>query len=816
MASIKFDITGDNSGFLNVMSQVQSSVQRTSKTIEELGKSFNVDGIENQMVALNKVIRDNEDVIAKSKDNIARWMADAVEALKGNDKGLFDTIQKDISEEIVKVRELTEETKQYQSVLMTLQGIDGSLSIGETAPMLFNSEEEFRHVEELRDGIEQLKLTIAGFDGSEADLQGLRSQLSGMKSELRECELSAAKNAAALGEGGKQAAEASTKFYRLSAAVDEQRSSVTDLANRMNEAASALEKAKLGGNTEEIDNATIMYDQLAESLQGAKMHLINLEQEQEAAKRGFSGDPTQGIRTQLRVLTQQIAELTLQYRSLSDEEKNSATGRDMQAKLEALISKAGDLRDAMDDVNRAIQATASDTKNFDALAGGINVVTSAFGGVTGAAAMFGVKQEELMDIQAKLQASLAISNALSVIQNNLQKESALMLGIANVQRKASAIAIGLETAAKGKGTIATVAATAAQAAFNAVAKANPYVLLASAVASVVGAFALFASGSKKAAEAEKKLQEEKERHAKELDELKRKEEEHANMIGGKYSSSLSELMYTYKKLQNEYSNLKSKHEKTQWIKDNASEFKKLGVSVNTVDEAEKVLVDNTEIMVEAFKYRAQAAAAAAEAMNAYTEAAKLEFEKEEHIKKVSKQWKDGDKYNGDITRYGLQEGKDFNWDRKGDGAILTAAGAAKANAEAAKLSAETMGYDKKIAKLNEEAEKWIKKQQEAEEKINDLLDGAKILQTKNDVKTTKDTKDDELSKLEENQRKYAEKLKQVETERSRAVKDMEFSTRQAEIDAMDDGMEKSLAQITLNFQKQEEAIKRGYEDLKQK
>ena len=103
MAAIKFDITADDSGFVSVMSQVQSNVQKTAKVVEELGKNFNVDGIENQMVALNQVIRENEAVIAKSKDNISKWMADAVQALNANNKGTFDTIQNDITDEITRI-----------------------------------------------------------------------------------------------------------------------------------------------------------------------------------------------------------------------------------------------------------------------------------------------------------------------------------------------------------------------------------------------------------------------------------------------------------------------------------------------------------------------------------------------------------------------------------------------------------------------------------------------------------------------------------------------------------------------------------------
>lgn len=823
MAAIKFDITADDSGFVSVMSQVQSNVQKTAKVVEELGKNFNVDGIENQMVALNQVIRENEAVIAKSKDNISKWMADAVQALNANNKGTFDAIQQDINDEIAKVRELTEETRNYQSVLMTLQGMDGAPSIGETAPMLFNTEEEYRHVEELRDGIENLKLTIANFDGSESDLQGLRTTLSGMKDELRQCELNAAKNAAALGEDGKRAAEASTKYYKLTAAVDEQLGVVADLSNRLNQAADAKSKAMASGDTAQIDAATIKYDNLAESLQGAKMHLINLEQEQENAKQGFDGDPTQNIRTQLRQLTVDIAALTIEYHNMSDDEKRSAAGRELQAKLESLTKKAGDLRDTMEDVNRAIKATASDTRNFDSLAEGINVVTSSFGAVTGAAAMFGVKQEDLLDIQAKLQASLAISNALSVIQNNIQKESALMLGIATIQRKAATIATNLETAAKSGNTIATWAATAAQAAFNAVAKANPYVLLASAVITVVGALASFVVGSRKATEAQQAQQEATERQAQAEEELRRKQEEHTNMISGKYSSTLSDLMVTYKRLQTQYGELKTTHEKTEWIKDNANEFKKLGVSVNTVDDAERVLVSNTEIMVQAFQYRAQAAAAAAEAMEAYTEAARLEFEKQDHIKKVGSQWKENDIYHGDVSRYGLQEGRDFTWNN-GDGAKLTAEGARRANESAARLSADYMQYDKKIADLNAQAERWIQKQQEAESKIQELMRSAHVLTTHsgsgngrngNGNSGSGNDKED-LAQLEKERAEYEEKVRQIGVERERAIKDMEFSTRQAKIDAMEDGTEKTIKQLALDFEKQKEAIKRGYEDLKQK
>ena len=64
--------------------------------------------------------------------------------------------------------------------------------------------------------------------------------------------------------------------------------------------------------------------------------------------------------------------------------------------------------------------------------------------------------------------------------------------------------------------------------------------------------------------------------------------------------------------------------------------------------------------------------------------------------------------------------------------------------------------------------------------------------------------------------KYSESLRKQEQTRRRAAEDMEKETRQAEIDMMRESTEKELAQYKLDFDKKELAIRRGYEDLKQK
>lgn len=75
-----------------------------------------------------------------------------------------------------------------------------------------------------------------------------------------------------------------------------------------------------------------------------------------------------------------------------------------------------------------------------------------------------------------------------------------------------------------------------------------------------------------------------------------------------------------KQLQQEWKNLKTTAEKNQWIKDNKSEFDKLGVAVNDVTDAENIFVNNTKAAIEALRLRAKAAAAQKLAAEQYEKA----------------------------------------------------------------------------------------------------------------------------------------------------------------------------------------------------
>ena len=252
----------------------------------------------------------------------------------------------------------------------------------------------------------------------------------------------------------------------------------------------------------------------------------------------------------------------------------------------------------------------------------------------------GGETEKLQKAIAQLILIQTASAASVKIINALQAQSALMLSVRKVQEAALAAAISIRTAAEGRGVIATKAATVAQAAFNAVAKANPYVLLATAVIAVGAALYAFASSSDEATEAEKKRQ-------KELENSKRKTEMMED-IQKSYTSTLAstyaQLMTKYTQLQTSYKSLTSDMQRVQWIKIHQKELDELGLKVNDVKDAENVFNNNTNAIVEAFKARAKSAALAAKAAALYSKQLELE-----------------ENYNNAYSKKAVKAGDTTNW-----------------------------------------------------------------------------------------------------------------------------------------------------------
>lgn len=377
----------------------------------------------------------------------------------------------------------------------------------------------------------------------------------------------------------------------VTGAITVQRGIVRDLEKQYRDLEKTLKKAAPG---QPKFQASAQLEALKKELDAEKDGLEELTKQQRELK--VTAENTDvSLRQQLRNVREEIATLLLAYRSLTDQEKQTAQGKELARHIDELTERAGNLNDAMSDTAQGIRNAASDSRGFDQLAGGIQLVVDGFGLATAGAQVLGLSEAELIEVQTQLQTALVASNALTSMQVNLQKQSALMQGVNNIQTKAAATAENIRTWAVGRGVIATTAATIAQSAFNAVAKANPYVLLAGAVISVVGALYAFVKGS----EAAKKAEEE---HQKQLEKTRKEHEDFVRMI----SSTAGEQIASFIKLKQAWEKLgDSFDKKKKFITDTKDEWRKLGKEINSVNDMETIFRQHSKDMLSAIILRAE-------------------------------------------------------------------------------------------------------------------------------------------------------------------------------------------------------------------
>lgn len=221
-------------------------------------------------------------------------------------------------------------------------------------------------------------------------------------------------------------------------------------------------------------------------------------QEKETSETNKASVAHKSLKQELKETTQRLAEL-------------SKEGKKGSVEYNELAQKAGVMRDAMDDANNAIKHLASDTADLDAVMSAASLGTGGFTAVTGAMDLMGVSTDDVAEAQRKLQGAIAITTGVQSIQNALQKESALMLKVHNVQMTYATQKEIILRAARMQGVTVTKAQVAAQAALNTVMKANPVVLLLTALAGLAVVVGKIVSKTKEQAEAQREANEEMEK-----------------------------------------------------------------------------------------------------------------------------------------------------------------------------------------------------------------------------------------------------------------------------------------------------------------
>lgn len=475
--------------------------------------------------------------------------------------------------------------------------------------------------------------------------------------------------------------------------------------------------------------------------------------QQEGAARSMSN-----YRRQLSLIMKEIQDLTINYRAMSSEMKNSDLGREAALKISELTKKAGEYKDAILDAQQSISAIASDTAVWDATKQGIQALSGALQGVAAAGILSEKSTEGLVKVIAKLKAIEGATNAVIQVGNALQKQSALMMGVARVQSAALTKAKTLEAAA-------TTKATVAQKAFNLVAKANPYVLLATAALAVISALVIFTRRTKEATKAQ-------EEENKKIEEGKKRFEDYKSTVG----SAVGNVVGKFKALQRSYQDLSGEMEKQKWIEKNKTAFEQLGLKIQSVNDADRIFNEQSEQVIKALKARAKAAALQSMYEKEYQKQIEAEIEAQEILNNAkNKNVKKSGGWQDDWTKAGLGKGDYKSFSSPGSPTVggsgattyeLTPEGEAKMKAYYEKLGKEAgdslvTQASNSIALLEQ---KWIDAEKDAateSSKVQDLLtDGTKTTTTggskpETPYKNQLDILKQQKSELEE-QKKYIE------------------------------------------------------------
>lgn len=268
-----------------------------------------------------------------------------------------------------------------------------------------------------------------------------------------------------------------------------------------------------------------------------------------------------GLKQELRELKDQMAAMEM-------------AGTANSEAYNQLRNRAVELTGAINAVNDQIKNMEPPTAVFDSIMGGLQGIAGGFELWQGAMGLLNIESGEFEKIQAKVQSAMAIINGLTAWANVLDKDKAFMTG--------------LNTAAQSKNIIVSKTAIVVQKILNAALSANPIFLLVTAILAGAAALGVWLTSTKEATE-----------------EQKRNNEVHNKAIDG-YVKEKTELESLSSKIK---AGTSSREDQSKMIDILTQKYGENYVSGKSVQELEKIFVDNTAAFVEAAMKRAEAQAA---------------------------------------------------------------------------------------------------------------------------------------------------------------------------------------------------------------
>lgn len=295
----------------------------------------------------------------------------------------------------------------------------------------------------------------------------------------------------------------------------------------------------------------------------------------------------------------------------------------------------------------------------------------------------------------------------------------------------------------------------------------------------------------------------------EQDVLNKSVQEYNNHLADAYSESgrqasiISQLSTEWRKLGNDFSG------KKKFIDANKEAFRELGIEVNSVKDAENLLVNNTGNFIAAIKFRAKSIAGQSTLQKLYAEQQMLE-EKIQMGKKVAE------------ARAKIPTADDVNEADRRNRTLATMTpeerGYRDNKVTAGDIAEERAQQMLKGVKLNEVRLNVIEKQisrtaqsvWKDTQEYKKLMDNSGFKPSKTDQPSV--NVEDEALKRRQQQAKLDELLDKQDQENRRRAQERENLDCQAEIDTLDEGAEKKLKQLNLNHEKELQQLEQEKKD----
>ena len=286
--------------------------------------------------------------------------------------------------------------------------------------------------------------------------------------------------------------------------------------------------------------------------------------------------------------------MALTRKELQQLETLQATGTTLTAeqrqRYNDLNLAMGQMRDIQGDISARTKILADDYRNMtftmEGVKLGVNIMTS----LQSVTALLGGENEELQKAMAKVVATQQILNTITQIQQQLNKDSTIMVGLRIIKEKLLTTAIGEQTKA--------------QIALN-MAKLGLIGILAGAVTGLTIWIAKMASAKNEVAELTKSINEQA-------------------------VDAVAPTIQKVNDLKDRWSELGGNLEaQKQFVKDNAGAFDELGISLTNVNDAEKFFSEQTQDFIDAQINRAKAEASRAQMTEIIKQqlTAQLEYER---------------------------------------------------------------------------------------------------------------------------------------------------------------------------------------------